>query len=77
MGQIGLSGRRGTRHDAVASGKGRNDPERPICPTYGPVLLPRDVVARLTRCATSRGDAPLVTKQNNMVRIHHINPEGL
>jgi len=77
MGQIDLSGRRGTQPDAVASGKGRNDPERPICPTCGPVLLPRDVVARLTRCPTSRGDALLVTKQNNMVRMPHINPEGL
>jgi len=77
MGQIDLSGRRGTRRDAVASGKGRNDPERPICPTCGDVILPRDVVARLTRCATSRGDALLVTKQNNMVRMPHINPDML
>jgi len=77
MGQIDLSGRRGTQHDAVASGKGRNAPERPICPTFGHVFLPRDVVARLTRCPTSRGDGLLVTKQNNMVRMPHNNPEAL
>jgi len=77
MMQIDLSGRRGTQHDVVASGKGRNAPERSICTTFGHVLLPHDVVARLTRCPTSRCDALLVTKQNNMVRIPHINPEVL
>ena len=77
MGQIGLSSRRGAQRDAIASGKGRNAPDRPICPTFGHVLLPRDVVARLPRCPASRCDALLVTKQNNMVRMPHISPEML
>ena len=50
MGQIVLSGRRGLQRDAIASGKGRNAPERSICLTEGQVILPRDVVVRLPRC---------------------------
>ncbi|MDP6175917.1 MAG: hypothetical protein QGF09_17285, partial [Rhodospirillales bacterium] len=50
MGQLGLSGRRGARRDAFASGKRCNAPERPSCPTEGRVLLRRGVVAHLWRC---------------------------
>ena len=77
MGQIVLSGRRGLKRDAIASGKGRNDPERTMCLTEGQVFLPLDVVVRLPRCPASRCDALLFTEQNNMVRIPHNSPEML
>ena len=47
MGHPGLSGRRGVQRDACASGKRRNAPEKPGCPTGGWVILRRGVVARL------------------------------
>jgi len=50
---MGLSGRRGARRDAFASGKRRNAPERPSCPTEGRVTLSRGRVALLWRCAAS------------------------
>ena len=47
------------------SGKHRNAPEKPICPTDGRVLLRRGGVACLMRCPTSHGDTLLATAQNN------------
>ncbi len=47
MGHPGFSGRRGVQRDAFASGKRRNAPERPGCPTGGRMILRRGVGARL------------------------------
>jgi hypothetical protein len=69
MGQMGLSGRRGARRDACASGKRRNAPEGPSCPTEGRVLLRRGVVAHLWRCAASPCEARLATAQIHPVKM--------
>ena len=61
-GDDGLA-RVGTVRSAIGvSGKGRNDPDGPIYPTEGPVLLIRVIVTHLTRYTASRYDELLVTK---------------
>ena len=49
-----------------ASGKRRNAPEKPICPTEGRIIPPRGVVARLCRCAASPCEARLTTGRTNL-----------
>ncbi len=48
-----------------ASGERRDEPERPVRPTEGRVLLRRGVVAPLCRCSTSPYGARLATAQNH------------
>ena len=48
-----------------ASGKRRNEPGEPICPTAGRVLFNRGIVALLCRCTTSPWVARLATAKNH------------
>jgi hypothetical protein len=69
MGHPGFSGKRGVQRDAFASGKRRNAPEKPGCPTGGRLILSRGVVAHLCRCAASPCGARLATTQNHAVKV--------
>ena len=60
-----------------ASGKHRNAPEKPICPTEGRVLLRCGGFARLIRCPTSHGDALIATAQNNPGQMTPYSPKLL
>ncbi len=53
MARGGPPGRRGPRHDATASGKGRNAPGGPPRPTAGRFPLSARCVAARLRCANT------------------------
>ncbi len=58
--------RRGAKHNAGTSGKHRNEPGGPFCPTAGRTLLVARGVARCLKWPALRRNSPLSGGQNRL-----------